>query len=338
MRIKRRRGVKRSASGIIPQCKRVGPILIIGGVLVDLSKHAFFEGKIVPLSEANINIATHGFLYGTSIFGGMRSYWNEEKKRLFVFRPYDHFRRLLHSAKMMSMRTEYDEESLIDLTLELLRTDNWQRDIYMRPTFYKADLGIGVKLHDLKDEFCMFVMAFDKYVPNDTNAHVTVSSWRRIDDNVIPARGKVAGAYVNSALIKTDANRSGFDEALVLDNNGHVSEGSAMNIFMLRDGVLVPPPVTDNILEGITRKSIIELARNELGLEVLERSIDRTEVFIAEEMFMTGTAAQITTVTKVDHRPIGAGVMGPVVTKLRILYEDILRGKNRNYEHWNVAV
>ena len=305
---------------------------------MDLSKHAFFEGKIVPLSEANINIATHGFLYGTSIFGGMRSYWNEEKKRLFVFRPYDHFRRLLHSAKMMSMQTEYDEESLIDLTLELLRTDNWQRDIYMRPTFYKADLGIGVKLHDLKDKFCMFVMAFDKYVQNDTNAHVTVSSWRRIDDNVIPARGKVAGAYVNSALIKTDANRSGFDEALVLDNNGHVSEGSAMNIFMLRDGVLVTPPVTDNILEGITRKSIIELARNELGLEVLERSIDRTEVFIAEEMFMTGTAAQITTVTKVDHRPIGAGVMGPVVTKLRILYEDILRGKNRNYEHWNVAV
>jgi len=305
---------------------------------VDLSKHAFFEGKIVPLSEANINIATHGFLYGTSIFGGMRSYWNEEKKRLFVFRPYDHFRRLLHSAKMMAMQTEYDEESLIELTLELLRTDNWQRDIYMRPTFYKADLGIGVKLHDLKDEFCMFVMAFDKYVKNDTNAHVTVSSWRRIDDNVIPARGKVAGAYVNSALIKTDANRSGFDEALVLDNNGHISEGSAMNIFMLRDGILVTPPVTDNILEGITRRSVIELARNELGLEVMERSIDRTEVLISEEMFMTGTAAQITAVTRVDHRLIGAGMMGPVTTKLRTLYDDILRGKNKKYEHWNVVV
>jgi len=305
---------------------------------VDLSKHAFFEGKIVPLSEANINIATHGFLYGTAVFGGMRGYWNEEKKRLFVFRPYDHFRRLLHSSKMMAVETEYDEESLIDLTLELLRTDNWQRDIYMRPTFYKADMGIGVKLHGLKDEFCMFVMAFDKYVQNDTNAHVTVSSWRRIDDNVIPARGKVAGAYVNSALIKTDAMRSGFDEALVLDNNGHVSEGSAMNIFMLRDGVLVTPPVTDNILEGITRRSVIELARNELGLEVVERSIDRTEVMISEEMFMTGTAAQITAVTKVDHRPIGAGVMGPVTTKLRTMYDDILRGKNEKYETWNVAV
>jgi len=305
---------------------------------VDLSKHAFFEGKIVPLADAKVSIATHGFLYGTSVFGGMRSYWNEEKKRLFVFRPYDHFRRLLQSARMMAMQSSYDEESLIELTLDLLRTDNWRQDIYMRPTFYKADLGIGVKLHDLRDEFCMFVMAYEPYVKNDTDAHVTVSSWRRIDDNVIPARGKVAGAYANSALIKTDANRAGFDEALVLDNNGHVSEGSAMNFFMLRDGVLVTPPVTDNILEGITRKSVIELARSELGLPVVERSIDRTELFIAEEMFMTGTAAQITAVTKVDHRPVGAGVMGPITTKLRALYEDILRGKNKKYENWNVAV
>ena len=306
--------------------------------MVDLSKHAFFEGKIVPLADAKINIATHGFLYGTAVFGGVRAYWNEEKKCLFVFRPYDHFRRLLHSARMMAMQTSYDEESLIQLTLDVLRTDNWAEDIYMRPTFYKADMGIGVKLHDLKDEFCMFVMAYEPYVQNDTNAHATISSWRRIDDNVIPARGKVAGAYANSALIKTDANRAGFDEALVLDNNGHVSEGSAMNIFMVRDGVVVTPPVTDNILEGITRRSVIELARNELDLEVVERSIDRTEVYIAEEMFMTGTAAQITAVTKIDHRPVGAGVMGPVTTKLRTMYEDILRGKINKYEHWNVAV
>jgi branched-chain amino acid aminotransferase len=305
---------------------------------VDLSKHAFFEGKIVPFSDAKINIATHGFLYGTSVFSGMRAYWNEEKKRLFVFRPYDHFRRLLHSARIMSMRCQYDEDGLIQLTLDLLRTDNWQQDVYLRPTIYKADMGIGVRLHNLRDEFSMFVTGFDKYVTNDTNAHVTISSWRRIDDNVIPARGKVSGAYANSALIKTDANLAGFDEALVLDNNGHVSEGTAMNVFMLRDGVLVTPPVTDNILEGITRKSVIEMARRELGLEVVERSIDRTEVFIAEEIFLTGTAAQITAVTKVDHRPIGAGVMGPVASKLRAMYEDIIRGRNDKYLHWNVAV
>ena len=329
---------EQNESGIIHTEESLLTATITGGVLVDLSKHAFFEGKIVPLADAKINIATHGFLYGTAVFSGVRAYWNEEKRCLFVFRPYDHFRRLLHSTRMMAMYTDYDEESLIQLTLDLLRTDNWQQDIYLRPTFYKADMGIGVKLHDLKDEFCMFVMAYEPYVKNDTNAHATVSSWRRIDDNVIPARGKVAGAYANSALIKTDANRSGFDEALVLDNNGHVSEGSAMNIFMVRDGVVVTPPVTDNILEGITRKSVMELAHKELGLEVVERSIDRTEVFIAEEMFMTGTAAQIIAVTKIDHRPVGVGVMGPVTTKLRAMYEDILRGKINRYQHWNVAV
>src|SRR5258708_7467631 len=199
-------------------------------------------------------------------------------------------------------------------------------------------MGIGVRLHDLRDEFCLFTMPYEPYVKNDTNAHVTISSWRRIDDNMIPARGKVAGAYVNSALIKTDANRAGFDEALVLDNNGHVSEGSAMNIFMVRDGVLITPPVTDNILEGITRRSVIELAHTELGLQVVERSIDRTEVFICEEFFMTGTAAQITSITKVDNRPIGAGVMGPITKKIRALYEDILRAKNPRYTQWNVEV
>jgi branched-chain amino acid aminotransferase len=238
----------------------------------------------------------------------------------------------------MAMQTSYDEESLIQLTLDVLRADNWHQDVYMRPTFYKSDMGIGVRLHDLKDEFCLFTMAFEKYVNNDSNAHVTISSWRRIDDNMIPARGKVAGAYANSALIKTDANRAGFDEALVLDQNGHISEGSAMNIFMLRDGVLITPPVTDNILEGITRRTVIELARSELGLEVVERSIDRTEVFICEELFMTGTAAALTVVTKIDNRPVGTGVMGPVATKLRGLYDDVVRARNPKYQHWNVIV
>lgn len=305
---------------------------------MDLTKHAYFEGKIIPWSEAKINIATHGFLYGTTVFSGMRAYWNEEKQRLFVFRPFDHFKRLLNSARMMAMSIPFDEESLIQLTLDLLRTDNWQCDVYLRPTIYKADMGIGVRLHNLKDEFSMFVVAFDKYVKNDDNAHVTISSWRRIDDNVIPARGKVSGAYANSALVKTDANLSGFDEAIVLDSHGHVSEGSAMNIFMMRDGVLVTPPITDNILEGITRRSVIELAQKELGLEVVERSIDRTEVFIADEILMTGTAAQVVAVTKVDHRPVGSGSMGPVTAKLRAMFDDIVRARNPRYLHWNVEV
>ncbi|OGO23126.1 MAG: branched-chain-amino-acid transaminase [Chloroflexi bacterium RBG_16_51_16] len=305
---------------------------------MDLSKHAFFEGKIVPLSEAKINIATHAFLYGTAVFGGMRSYWNEEKKKLFIFRPFDHFHRLLHSARMMSMRTTYDEESLIQLTIDLCRTDNWKQDIYMRPTIYKCDLGIGVRLHDIHDEFCMFVTAYEKYVPNDNNAHVTISSWRRIDDNVIPARGKVAGAYANSSLIKSDAIQSGYDEALVLDQNGHVSEGSAMNVFMVRDGVLITPPVTDNILEGIMRRTVMELARKELGIDVVERSIDRTEVFIADELFFSGTAAQVTVITQVDHRPVGSGKIGPIAGKLRELVENIVRARIPKYTDWNVEV
>jgi branched-chain amino acid aminotransferase len=305
---------------------------------VDLPRHAYFQGKIVPYSEAKVGIATHALNYGTAVFGGLRGYWNEEKKKLFVFRPYDHYRRLLHSARMMCMVIDLDEEGLIQITLDLLHADGYRRDVYIRPLIYKADQGIGVRLHNLKDELGMFVVPFDRYVENDTNAHVTISSWRRIDDNMIPARGKVSGAYASSALIKTDAARAGFDEALVLDQNGHVSEGSAMNVFMVRDGVLITPPVTDNILEGITRRSIIELAKRELNLPVVERSIDRTEVFICDEFFMTGTAAQVTAVTKVDHRPIGSGEMGPVTTKLRQFFDDILRGKNPKYVQWIVEV
>jgi branched-chain amino acid aminotransferase len=184
----------------------------------------------------------------------------------------------------------------------------------------------------------MFVTAFDKYLSNDSDAHLTFSSWRRIDDNVIPARGKISGAYANSALIKTDANRAGFDEAIVLDQQGQVSEGSAMNIFMVRNGVLITPPSTDNILEGITRRSVIELAREELEIEVVERSIDRSEVFIAEEVFMTGTAAQIVAATKVDYRPIGSGKMGPITAKLRAVFNDVVHARNPKYLKWNLEV
>lgn len=305
---------------------------------MDQPQFAYFEGKIVPFSEAKVSVSTHAFNYGTAVFGGMRGYWNEEQKRLFVFRPWDHFRRLLHSARLLCMEVNYDEESLIQIMLDLLRAENWQCDVYIRPMFYKSDTGIGVRLHNLKDDLTMWSVPFQKYIKNDTNAHVTISSWRRIDDNVIPARGKVSGAYVNSALVKTDAARAGFDEALVLDQNGHVSEGSAMNIFMVRDGVVITPPVTENILEGITRRSVMELIRNELGLPIVERPIDRTETTICDEFFMTGTAAQVVAVTKIDHRPVGKGVMGPVVSRLRDLYEDIVRGRNEKYKGWIMPI
>jgi branched-chain amino acid aminotransferase len=305
---------------------------------VDLPKHAYFQGKIVPYSEAKVGVATHALNYGTAVFGGLRGYWNEEKKKLFVFRPLDHYRRFLNSCRIMCMEFDQTPESLTDLTLELLRQDAYQENVYIRPLAYKAEEGIGVRLHDLKDDLTIFALPFGSYVKNDAAAHVTISSWRRMDDNTIPARGKISGAYASSALIKTDAARAGFDEALVLTQDGHLTEGSAMNIFMVRDGVLVTPPVTDNILEGITRRSVMELAKNELGLTVVERQIDRSEIYICDEFFLTGTAAQITAVTKVDHRPIGKGVMGPVTEALRKMFDDVVFGNKAKYAHWNVSV
>jgi branched-chain amino acid aminotransferase len=305
---------------------------------VNLPKYAYFKGKVVPYSEAKVGVLTHGLNYGTAVFGGMRGYWNADEEQLFVFRSPEHYRRLLQSAHIMFMELDHTPESLTRATLELLRAEGYRCDVYLRPLIFKSDELIGVKLHDLHDELSIVAVAFERYVANDTNAHVTVSSWRRVDDNMIPARGKVSGAYANSALIKTDAVQAGFDEALVLTQDGHVSEGSAMNVFMVRNGVLITPPITENILEGITRRTAIELAREELGIPVLERPIDRTEVYLCEELFMTGTAAQITAVTRVDHRVVGTGEMGPVAAQLRQLYADAVRGRFPKYRHWLTPV
>ncbi len=299
--------------------------------------YAYFNGKIVPYTEAKVGVLTHALNYGTAAFGGVRGYWNDKEEQLYLFRPLDHYKRLLNSAKMLCMEFDHTPETLTEITIELLRTEGYRQDVYIRPLVYKASEGIGVKLHNLEDAVSIVSLPFDRYVSNDTNAHVTFSSWRRVDDNVIPARGKITGAYANSAFIKTDALRAGFDEALVLTQDGHVSEGSAENIFMVRDGVLITPPVTDNVLEGITRRSVMELAQS-LGIPVQERSIDRTEVIICDELFLTGTAAQITAVTRVDYRPVGDGKMGPITAQLRDLFDRTVRGRNPDFRHWNVAV
>ena len=303
-----------------------------------LPNYAFFRGKIVPYSEAKIGVMTHALNYGTAVFAGVRGYWNEEEEELFVFRPMDHFHRFLNSMKLMVMENAFSEESLTQIIVELLQKEGLRQDVYIRPLAYKSDEIIGVKLHDLHTDVTIFAVPFERYVANDTGAHVTISSWRRVDDNMIPPRGKIAGAYANTAFIKTDAVRAGFDEALVLNVDGHLSEGSAENFFMVRDGILITPPVTDNILEGITRRTVMELAREELGLEVRERSVDRTEVYLADEMFLTGTAAQVTSITKVDYRPVGSGQMGPITAQLRQLYDDAVRGKLKKYRHWNQPI
>ena len=305
---------------------------------MNLPQYAYFQGKIVPYSEAKVGVLTHALNYGTAAFGGIRAYWNDAAQQLFVFRPQDHYQRLLNSARLLHMKFSHTPESLTQITVELLRAEAYRRDIYIRPLVYKADEIIGVKLHGLRDELTIAAVPFDKYVADDTNVHATISNWRRVDDNAIPARGKISGAYANSALAKTDAQLAGYDEALVLTQEGHLSEGSAMNVFMVRDGVLCTPPSTDNVLEGITRRTVIELALQELGIQVVERLIDRTEVYLSSEVFLTGSAAQVAAVTHVDHRPVGDGKMGPITTRLRQLYADAVRGKLPKYSLWNVKV
>ncbi len=303
-----------------------------------LPKFAYFQGGIVPYSEAKVGVLTHGLNYGTGAFGGVRGYWNEQEQQVYIFRPLDHFKRLLNSSKLLLMDLPHTPEGLTKITKKLIQTEEYKEDVYVRPLIYKADEIIGVRLHGLKDEISIVALPFGKYVSNDTDAHVTFSSWTRIDDNMIPARGKLTGAYVNTALIKSDALMSGFDEAIVLNADGHLSEGSAENIFMVKNGVLVTPSVTDNILEGITRATIMQLAKDELGMEVVERSIDRTEVYLCEELFLTGTAAQVTAVTKINHRKIGDGVMGELTAKLKQMYDDLVRGKIEKYKGWNYPV
>lgn len=301
--------------------------------------YAYFQGRIVPIEEAKVSVMTHALNYGTGAFGGVRAYWNDDEQQLFLFRPLDHFKRVLNSAKLLMMDLPHTPESMLAILIELLRTENFRGvDVYIRPLVYKSSTVIGVRLHDLECDFTMFAQPFGSYIPNEEGSRVTFSAWRRIDDNMIPARGKITGAYANSAFIKTDAALSGFDEALVLDHNGHISEGSAENFFMVRDGVVITPPVTTNILEGITRRTVMHLLQHELGLPVEVRDIDRTEVFVADEAFFCGTGVQIVAITEVDHRPIGTGKMGPVVSQLRRLYFDIVRGKVARYRDWNVPV
>ncbi|MBI2845934.1 MAG: branched-chain amino acid transaminase [Chloroflexi bacterium] len=302
------------------------------------TKFAFFEGEIVPIEQAKISIMTHAFNYGTGVFAGIRGYWNQDEEEMYIVHLKKHYERFQRSCKLMMINLPYSVDDFFQITLELLRKEGFREDTYIRPLAYKSTPQIGVRLHNLEDAFALFATPFGSYIGNEEAAKAGVSSWIRLPDNAIPARGKITGAYVNSAFIKTEAALNGFDEAIVLTRDGHVSEGSAENLFIVREGILVTPPISDDILEGITRASIIELAKNELGREVQERHIDRSELYVAEEAFYCGTGVQIVAITEIDHRPVGEGKIGPVAAQLREIYFNIVRGRNKKYSHWVTPV
>ncbi|MFQ5813188.1 MAG: branched-chain amino acid transaminase [Anaerolineae bacterium] len=303
-----------------------------------MTKHAFFEGEFVPIKKAKVSIMTHTFNYGTGCFEGIRAYWNEEEDQLFVFRMREHYERFHRSWRILRIELPYSVERLGEITVELLRKEEARTDTYIRPLAYKATEGIGVRLHDLEDELAVFAVPFGRYIEKEEGAKVCVSSWRRISDNAVPARAKITGAYINSAFSKTEAMLNGFDEAIVLNQNGHVSEGSAENLFIVREGKLITPPVTENILEGITRATIMQVAREQFGLETVERPIDRTELYLAEEAFFCGTGVQVVAIATIDRRPVGTGKLGPIVKKIRDLYFDVVKGKVEEYRHWCTPV
>ena len=303
-----------------------------------MAEFAFFNKQFVPLSEAKLGIMTHALHYGTACFDGIRGNWNSEEGKMYLFRIADHHQRLHKSCHIMKINLRYSVDELCQLTVELAERNDYREDIYIRPLAYKSSQAVGVRLHDLEDDFLMFVTPFGPYLDIDNGARCCVSTWRRIDDNVIPPRAKVTGLYVNSAMAKTEAWENGYDEAILLNHDGHVSEGSGENIFLISEGKLVTPCSSDNILVGITRDTIMKLAKNELGIDTIERSVDRNELYIADECFLTGTAAHVTPVIEIDHRSVGEGAVGDITRKLQQLYFDVIRGKNPKYIDWCTPV
>ncbi len=298
--------------------------------------YAFFKKQFVPLAEAKIGVTTHALHYGTAVFEGIRGNWNGKHQQIYLFRLKEHYQRLLNGCRLLKINLPYSVDELYRTTIELIQKCGFQEDIYIRPLAYKSSQALGLRLYDLEDDFLILTIPWGPYL--EDKARCNVSSWRRSDDNAIPPQAKITGIYVNSALAKTEAHENGFDEAIMLTPDGHVSEGSGENIFLVIDGKLVTPASYNNILLGITRDCVIKLAQNELDLETIERPVDRSELYTAEECFLTGTAAHITSVVEIDHRKIDAGEVGKITKKLQKIYFEVIRGDNPKYLNWCTPV
>ncbi|MGH7643038.1 MAG: branched-chain amino acid transaminase [Candidatus Dormibacteria bacterium] len=298
----------------------------------------FFQGEQRRYRDCRLGLMTHALHYGTACFEGIRGYWNEGREQLYMFRALEHYQRLHQSAAILQMKLPYSPEELTEMTAQLLRRNQFRSDSYVRPLAYKSSQEIGVRLHGLEDGFLIYTQPFGEYLDRSQGLRCMVSSWRRIDDNAAPARAKISGTYVNSALAKSEAAANGLDEAIVLGQDGHVCEGSAENLFIIRKGTLITPAVSDNILEGITRATLMQYWSEDLGLPVVERPIDRTELYIADEVLLCGTGAQISAVVEIDHRPVGNGKPGPFTEKLDEIYSALVRGENEKYREWCTPV
>ena len=300
---------------------------------------AYFRGKIVPLSDARVSVTTHALHYGTAVFEGIRGNWNEGHQKMYVFRMREHYERFIQGCRIMMLDIPYGVDELCQITVELLQSCDYREDLYLRPLAYKSEERVAnLKLHELASDFTLIVVPFGAYIETDGAINCCTSSWRRMDDTIIPPRVKISGHYVNSILAKTEAVLAGFDEAIMLTQNGDVSEGTGENLFMVTKGVLYSPLVSDNNLTGITRDSAMTLARNELGMEVIERSIRRSELYLADEVFLTGTAAHVTPVGTLDSRDIGNGGIGPITREIRDMYLEAIRGDSEKYLDWCTEV
>jgi branched-chain amino acid aminotransferase, group I len=298
----------------------------------------FNDGRYCRYRDVRLGLMTHAFSYGTACFEGMRAYWSERDGDLYLLQAVPHFRRLLRSSRVLRMDLGYSVEDLIAHTREVVRRNDFRENTFIRPTAYKSSEEIGVRLTGVRDSLAILALPYGNYLPSDRGLRCMVSSWRRISDAALPARSKINGSYVNSALAKSEALDNGYDEAIVLGADGHVSEGSAENLFMIRDGVAITPPVTDDILEGVTRSAVIELLRDEVGVAVVERSIDRTELYACDELLLCGTAAQIVPVIEVDRRPVGDGVVGEITQTLQAAYFAAVRGEDAKRRHWLTSI
>lgn len=305
--------------------------------MTEAKTYAYFQGNYVPIEDAKISIMNHSFMYGTAVFEGIRGYWNEKHQEMYLFRLREHFERMVDSMKIMYLSTPHSVDELCKIVVELVKKNAPKTDTYVRPAAYKTVHRVGPSLDNNPSDICIFTVPFGDYFHGAAGLKVQVSSWRRVEDNAIPARAKIVGAYANTALAKTDAIMAGFDECIVLSENGHVSEGSAMNVFMVKNGKLITTPSFENILEGVTRRSIMEMAPA-LGLKAECRQIDRSELYIADELFFCGTGAQIAPIIEIDRRPVGNGSAGPISTMVKDKYIQICRGENPDYTHWLTPV